>query len=174
MGWVLLHPLQQAPHNELTKKKFVADMSSRSFWECKLRELVASRDDPRTVDTLLRQTAKQIADLDAPKPVIHMKAVQPKQWWAGWDDSDGLAVAWAMMTPTAGEGRRWRIDVTPRKFYLVSTKDKHVWAQVVEAVESRDATALRAAWELARSSLQIFAKSSYMSSRPWSDDVNKH
>jgi hypothetical protein len=142
---------------------------SNSFWESRLRELVASRGDPRTVDTLLRQSAKQIADLDAPKVPVQ-QTLKPPPWatWNAlekqkqqredvWNDSDAEQVAWAVMTSSPDEGRCWRI-IKARKFYLATREEERVWAQVVEAVKSRAATALRAAWELAQTSLQDFSE----------------
>jgi hypothetical protein len=154
-------------------------ISGNPFWESRLREIVASRGDPRTIETLLRQSARQIADLDnasrPPKPLkpIPWRAPQPKQpWWvlfkqndpdiqkredvkAVWDETDPEQVAWAMMTSSPDEGRRWRIDAQARKFYC---RNDHAWAQVMEAVESRNQAALRAAWQLAKQTFPEFAE----------------
>jgi hypothetical protein len=151
-------------------------------WEARLRELAAARNDPRTVDTLLRRAADQIAASDRASTIIARDRAataaaarleeRPVPWWrrnpemwepqirekveALWDDSDPDQVAWALMEPVKPEGARWRVERGGDSFMLWGNEQTQTWNRVMEAVRSGCPQGLRAAPKLARAHFTEF------------------
>jgi hypothetical protein len=148
-------------------------------YEAKLRELVLARNDPRTVDTLLRRAATAIAFVDKQQSesrveehtIEKQRPQRAAEWWVDfikqvetrrerveqspeqeqqWVDTDSLEVCWAMMKPCPDEGLCWRLDKLARNFHTYGRREEEAWTKIVQAVRNNTRASVRAAYYLAR------------------------